>query len=93
MQDGAVDEALRIQEEAGVDVVTDGEMRRDIFFDFFVSGLEGLSPLPGWDGGVPRKEPEDTMAVPIPFSVTDRGRRSCPGVEELAYAKERTDLP
>ena len=33
IEDRAVDEALRIQETAGVDVVTDGEMRRDIFFD------------------------------------------------------------
>jgi 5-methyltetrahydropteroyltriglutamate--homocysteine methyltransferase len=44
-EDGAVDGALRLQEEAGVDVVTDGEMRRDVFFDFFVSGLDGLSML------------------------------------------------
>jgi 5-methyltetrahydropteroyltriglutamate--homocysteine methyltransferase len=28
VEDDAVDEALRLQEEAGVEVVTDGEMRR-----------------------------------------------------------------
>src|SRR5882762_2740796 len=43
IEDRAVDEALRIQETAGVDVATDGEMRRDIFFDFFVSGAEGIT--------------------------------------------------
>src|SRR3712207_6279345 len=47
-EDAAVDRALRIQEEAGVDVATDGEMRRDIFFDFFVSGAEGVSPYETW---------------------------------------------
>ena len=44
IEDRAVDEALRIQEDGGVDVVTDGEMRRDIFFDQFVSGMDGFSP-------------------------------------------------
>ena len=46
IEDHAVDEALRIQEEAGVDVVTDGEQRRDIFFDFFVSGMSGTTMVP-----------------------------------------------
>ena len=41
-----MNEALRLQEEVGIDVATDGEMRRSIFFEFFVSGLDGLSPLP-----------------------------------------------
>ena len=47
VENRAVDVALRLQEAAGVDVATDGKMRRSIFFDFFVSGVEGLSPLPG----------------------------------------------
>src|SRR5919197_859405 len=46
--DDAVDVALRDQEEAGIDVVTDGEMRRAGFFTaaFYrhVTGLEPLSP-------------------------------------------------
>ena len=43
----AVDDGLRIREEAGVDVAIDGETRRDIFLDFFVSGAEGLTPREG----------------------------------------------
>lgn len=93
-EDAAVDEALRLQESAGVDVVTDGEMRRSIFFDFFVSGLEGLSPLPGLTVRFHGKRPEDEMEVTVPFTVTGRiAPRRCPGVEELAYAKARTSLP
>jgi 5-methyltetrahydropteroyltriglutamate--homocysteine methyltransferase len=46
--DDAVDLALRDQEEAGVDIVTDGEMRRLGFFtaDFYgrLSGLRALPP-------------------------------------------------
>ena len=47
MLDDAVDLALRDQEEAGVDIVTDGEMRRPGFFtaDFY-NRLSGLRELP-----------------------------------------------
>jgi len=40
--DAAVLEVLRVQEEAGVDVVTDGEQRRDNFYSFLAEKLEGL---------------------------------------------------
>lgn len=43
----AVDAALRDQEEAGIDIVTDGEMRRAGFFTAaFYGRLTGLEPLP-----------------------------------------------
>src|SRR5207249_6841590 len=46
--DDAVDTALRDQEDAGVDIVSDGEMRRLGFFtaDFYgrLTGLRGLPP-------------------------------------------------
>jgi 5-methyltetrahydropteroyltriglutamate--homocysteine methyltransferase len=45
--DDAVDVALRDQEEAGIDLVTDGEMRRAGFFTAeFYRHLTGLEPLP-----------------------------------------------
>jgi len=40
--DRAVLEALRYQEEAGVDIVSDGEQRRDNFDSFVVEKLEGV---------------------------------------------------
>lgn len=40
--DRAVLEALRYQEEAGVDLVSDGEQRRDNFYSFVVEKLEGV---------------------------------------------------
>src|ERR671933_2885209 len=46
MLDDAVDTALRDQEDAGLDVVTDGEMRRAGFFTAeFYSHLTGVRPL------------------------------------------------
>jgi 5-methyltetrahydropteroyltriglutamate--homocysteine methyltransferase len=94
IEDAAVDAALRIQEEAGVDVATDGEMRRDIFFDFFVSGADGLTPQLGWTVTFRDAAGAHAMDVPIPFVVTDRLRpRRSPGLDEYLYAREQTGLP
>jgi 5-methyltetrahydropteroyltriglutamate--homocysteine methyltransferase len=40
--DDAVLAALKYQEDAGVDIVTDGEMRRDNFYSFVVDKLSGM---------------------------------------------------
>jgi 5-methyltetrahydropteroyltriglutamate--homocysteine methyltransferase len=96
IEDRAVDEALRIQETAGVDVVTDGEMRRDIFFDQFVSGMDGFSPVPAYtvqfhESG---NDANVAMVVEIPFSVTGRLKvRSSPMLDEYLAAKDRTVRP
>src|SRR5512132_3037965 len=46
VEDDAVDGALRLQEEAGVEVVTDGEMRRLSFQSQLPAAVEGFSQ---WD--------------------------------------------
>jgi 5-methyltetrahydropteroyltriglutamate--homocysteine methyltransferase len=40
--DNAVVESIRQQEDAGVDIVTDGEQRRDNFYSFVVEKLDGI---------------------------------------------------
>jgi len=45
LEDRAVREAVRLQEEVGLDVVTDGEMRRPVFCHNFVKSVEGFR----WD--------------------------------------------
>jgi methionine synthase II (cobalamin-independent) len=42
-QDGAVKTAVRVQEDAGLDAVTDGEYRRRSWFAGFVDSVEGLT--------------------------------------------------
>ena len=42
LADGAVLEALKYQDEAGVDIVSDGEQRRDNFYSFVVEKLDGV---------------------------------------------------
>ncbi|HEX2514363.1 MAG TPA: methionine synthase, partial [Chloroflexota bacterium] len=46
VMDDAVNAALRDQERAGIDVVTDGEMRRWYFVQGFYDGFTGLETLP-----------------------------------------------
>ena len=40
--DGAVRDVVRLQEEAGCDLVTDGELRRDNFYSFVAQKLDGV---------------------------------------------------
>lgn len=42
LEDRAVEECLRDQEESGVDIVTDGEQRRDNFYSFLCDRVAGL---------------------------------------------------
>src|SRR5919202_6652956 len=44
IEDRAVLEAIRLQEECGIDVLTDGEMRRKFWFDPMTASLAGYNP-------------------------------------------------
>lgn len=47
-EDRAIKEAVAIQEKAGVDIVTDGEMRRPVFCHNFVKAIDGFAwNIPG----------------------------------------------
>src|SRR4051812_20713155 len=48
IEDRAVDEAVKLQEAAGLDVITDGEQRRYAFFGHLVEALEGFDKYGGW---------------------------------------------
>lgn len=93
-EDRAVDDALRIQEEAGVDVATDGEMRPDFCFDFLISGVDGLDQRAGWTARFRDHEQDDAFIVTIPFVVVEKLRaKAFPGLGEYRYASEHTELP
>ena len=42
IEDRAIDEAVALQEAAGLDVITDGELRRYAFYGHHVEALEGF---------------------------------------------------
>jgi 5-methyltetrahydropteroyltriglutamate--homocysteine methyltransferase len=94
IEDAAVDDVLRLQEGAGLDVVTDGELRRLSFQSQMTEAVEGFGE---WDldaflWGEWRSEEHGDMKVERPpLAVTERLRRKrFLSVEELVYARSRT---
>jgi 5-methyltetrahydropteroyltriglutamate--homocysteine methyltransferase len=91
MLDDAVDLAIRDQESAGIDVVSDGEMRRAGFFTAeFYRHLSGVRPLPpdrrlgpGGHDQLHRFEVLEPIAAPEGLGV----------VEEYVAARGRTARP
>jgi 5-methyltetrahydropteroyltriglutamate--homocysteine methyltransferase len=85
-QDDATVLAIRDQEQAGIDIVTDGEMRRESYSNRFATALEGLdldhpATVAGRAGGL--------NAVP---RVVGPIRRARPvEVDDLRFLRARTD--
>src|SRR5215470_1231651 len=48
LEDRAINEAIALQEQAGIEVITDGELRRYAFFGHLIDSLEGFEKLGGW---------------------------------------------
>ncbi|MGH2667866.1 MAG: methionine synthase, partial [bacterium] len=88
--DDAVRIAIRDQIEAGLDVVSDGEMRRVTFIRGFYSRLTGLEPLP-----VPRQLGPPNYDSHCPYQVV--GRIEAPQglgiVDEFRFARPHADRP
>lgn len=91
MVDDAVDLALRDQEDAGVDIVSDGEMRRSGFFTAeFYSRLTGLEPLlPDRRLGPAGHDQQHRFLVHEAISAPD----GLGVVAEYIYARGRTTKP
>ena len=87
IEDRAVDDAIALQEEVGMDVVTDGEQRRRYFREWQFRSVEGLSAIetPGLRlRGMPG---QDDFQRPDPLMVTDKLRLKHSLVtEEFSYA-------
>jgi 5-methyltetrahydropteroyltriglutamate--homocysteine methyltransferase len=92
IEDRAVDEAVALQDAAGLDVVTDGEMRRYAFFGHLIDAVEGFDKAGGWSitfrdghgGASPLQRPV----------VVDRLRwKRQMSVEEFTYLRGRTARP
>ena len=86
IEDRAVEAAVRLQEEAGVDVVTDGELRRSAFYGHLIDSMEGFDKEGGW--AIPfRDETGEELVLRRPVVVERlRWRRSMCG-EEWTYLR------
>ena len=91
LQDDAVDAAIRDQEDAGIDVVVEGEMRRVGFFtaEFYrhLTGVEALEPRRRL--GPAGHDQLHKFAVLEPIAAPD----GLGVVEEFEYARTRTSRP
>jgi 5-methyltetrahydropteroyltriglutamate--homocysteine methyltransferase len=90
LQDTAIIDALKMQEEAGLDVVTDGELRRVQFFDQFVTGISGLGPSHGGTAYF-HADSGETVKFQVPVCVQDKiaVTRSL-AVEEFTFLRDKT---
>src|SRR5229473_5889731 len=88
IEDRAVNEAIALQETAGIDVITDGEMRRYAFYGHLIEALEGFDKYGGW--AIPfTDETGEQLVLKRPVVVERlRWRRSMCG-EEFAYLRGR----
>jgi 5-methyltetrahydropteroyltriglutamate--homocysteine methyltransferase len=94
LEDRAVDEAIALQEGAGLDVVTDGEMRRFTFFDQFAAAVDGVAHEEG--EAVPFHSEPGKVDIDFhsPVSVTGRvSRKRMLTPEEFEYAHARATKP
>lgn len=88
IEDRAVDEAIALQIDAGLDVITDGEMRRYAFFGHLIDAVEGFDKLGGW--AIPFKDDEgDEIVFPRPVVTGKLNplRHLCS--EEFSYLRAR----
>jgi 5-methyltetrahydropteroyltriglutamate--homocysteine methyltransferase len=91
IEDRAVDEAIALQERAGVEVVTDGELRRLSFVGPLTDTVDGVRPIEGAKVAWHDEEGEKPHLQPAVVERL-RARRSLAS-EEYAYARGRTTLP
>ncbi len=104
LADGAVLEALNYQEEAGVDIVSDGEQRRDNFYSFVVEKLDGVRLMSlaeimdvvqdkaGFDQ-VLRSMDAPAFAIHNPTVTGKISRRTPLAVDEVRFLRQHTGKP
>jgi 5-methyltetrahydropteroyltriglutamate--homocysteine methyltransferase len=98
IEDRAVDEALALQDEVGVDIVTDGEMRRTHFIAPLTDAISGVKPIPAfkrvWKRLHEPNQPVEQAEIQVQYAVVDKIRRLRTLTnEEFAYARSRARKP
>ncbi len=92
IEDRAVDEAIALQERAGIAVLTDGELRRYAFYGHLIDAVDGFDKYGGW--AIPfRDEAGEELVLqrPVVVSKLQRKRHMC--AEEFTYLRAKTKAP
>ncbi|MCY4623901.1 MAG: cobalamin-independent methionine synthase II family protein [Chloroflexi bacterium] len=102
LADAEVLACIRAQEAAGVDIISDGELRRDNFYSFAVDKLTGMRLMKVsevMDYSHDRARMEEMLraldvpafAIKSPIAVDRLGTREGLALDEFAFLKEHTD--
>jgi 5-methyltetrahydropteroyltriglutamate--homocysteine methyltransferase len=92
VEDRAVDAAIELQESAGIEVITDGELRRYAFFGHLADANEGFDKYGGW--AIPfHDETGDELVYKRPVVVERITPKRSMCAEEFAYLRARTKTP
>jgi 5-methyltetrahydropteroyltriglutamate--homocysteine methyltransferase len=92
IEDRAVDEAIALQERTGIEVITDGEVRRYAFYGHLIDAVEGFDKFGGW--AIPfRNEKGEELVLPRPVVVSKLRRKRPMCAEEFTYVRARTHYP
>jgi methionine synthase II (cobalamin-independent) len=92
VEDRAVDDAVGIQEAAGLDVLTDGEMRRYAFYGHLIEALDGFDKFAGWSIAFHDDQGhQTTLRRPVVVEKLKWRRQMC--AEEFTYLRGRTTVP
>jgi 5-methyltetrahydropteroyltriglutamate--homocysteine methyltransferase len=86
VEDRAVTEAVKLQEQAGIDVITDGEQRRYAFYGHLIDSFDGFDKDGGW--AIPfRDETGDELVLKRPVVVERLKWRRSMCTEEWSYLR------
>jgi 5-methyltetrahydropteroyltriglutamate--homocysteine methyltransferase len=92
VEDRAVDECIDLQIRAGMEVLTDGEVRRYAFYGHLIDAVEGFDKYGGW--AIPfRDEKGEQLVLPRPVVVSKLRRKRPLCAEEFTYVRARTKQP
>ena len=92
VEDRAVDGAIKLQETAGIDVITDGEQRRYAFYGHLVDSFDGFDKEGGW--AIPfRDERGEELILKRPVVVEKLRWKHSMCAEEWVYLRARTKTP
>jgi 5-methyltetrahydropteroyltriglutamate--homocysteine methyltransferase len=92
IEDRAVNECIDLQIDAGIEVITDGEMRRYAFYGHLIDAVEGFDKYGGW--AIPfRDDKGGQLVLPRPVIVSRLKRKRPLCAEEFTYVRARTNHP
>jgi 5-methyltetrahydropteroyltriglutamate--homocysteine methyltransferase len=105
LEDQAVNAAVELQESAGIEIVTDGEQRRGVYFDSLATVLDGITPVrqgqsdvvdamvgdAAWNSA---DDEADLAELDAKLLITGRlSRRESLAGQEFGYVKTRAARP